>query len=195
MKLSELISIFREKNNMSLEQLGNAVGVSKSTVSRWESGLIRKISTEKIDKLSEVFGIDVEDYLKHYFFKPILGKVEAGYNRIISEEILGYEQVSKHEYDIGDFFLKVSGDSMSGSRIYNGDLIYVKQTDSIESGDIAVVLIENDEVTVKRVIKKEGLLILEASNPEYPNRYYSLDEVETLGIKFIGKVLKVNVSF
>ncbi len=195
MTLQELISIFRERENLSLEEVGEAAGVSKSTVSRWESGIIKKISLEKQQRLSHLFGINVPDYLDHHFFKPVIGVVKAGYDLLADQAIDGYEEVSKREYDRGDYFLRVTGDSMTGSRIYDGDLIYVKKTQAVTSGDIAVVLINGAEVTVKRVILKDDLLILEATNPDYPTRYYNAEEVSTIPIQIIGKVLNVRVDF
>ncbi|NBA01685.1 helix-turn-helix domain-containing protein [Erysipelothrix rhusiopathiae] len=195
MTLQELITIFRARHNLSLEEVGDAVGVSRSTVSRWETGVIKKISLEKQERLSHLFKINVPDYLDYHFFKPVLGVVRAGYDLLAHQDIIGYEEVSKREYDQGDYFLKVVGDSMTGSRIYDGDLIYVKKTREIVSGDIAVVLIQGDEATVKRVILKDNLMILEATNPDYPTRYYNPEEVTMLPVEVIGKVLNVRVDF
>ncbi|WP_342621413.1 S24 family peptidase [Erysipelothrix sp. P66] len=195
MTLQELITIFRARHNLSLEEVGDAVGVSRSTVSRWETGVIKKISLEKQERLSHLFKINVPDYLDYHFFKPVLGVVRAGYDLLAHQDIIGYEEVSKREYDQGDYFLKVVGDSMTGSRIYDGDLIYVKKTREIVSGDIAVVLIQGDEATVKRVILKDNLMILEATNPDYPTRYYNPEEVMMLPVEIIGKVLNVRVDF
>lgn len=78
---------------------------------------------------------------------------------------------------------------MTGAHIHDQDLIYVKQCDDAESGTIAVILIANTEVTIKRVIKKDHLLILEAANPAVPARYFTYEEVQELPVKIIGKVL------
>lgn len=195
MTLQELISIYRERHQLSLEEVGDAVGVSKSTVSRWESGAIRRISDEKKARLSGVFGIDVQDYLDHHFFRPIMGEVRAGYDLLAHETILGYEEVSKQEYDQGHYFLRVKGDSMIGLRIHDGDLVYVQKTNAIQSKDIAVVLLGDEEATVKKVIYKDDLLILESANPRYETRYYTQDEVESLPIRIIGKVLYSRIQF
>lgn len=195
MTLQELVSIFRARHELSLEEVGDAVGVSKSTVSRWEAGIIKKISLEKQERLSDLFKINVPDYLVYHFFKPVLGVVRAGYDLLAHKDIIAYEEVSKREYDQGDYFLKVVGDSMTGSRIYEGDLIFIKKTQDIVSGDIAVVLIQGDEVTVKRVILKDDLMILEATNPDYPTQYYNAEEVLMLPVEVIGKVLNVRVDF
>lgn len=67
MTLQELVSIFRARHELSLEEVGDAVGVSKSMVSRWEAGIIEKISLEKQERLSDLFKINVTDYLVYHF--------------------------------------------------------------------------------------------------------------------------------
>ena len=195
MTLQEIITIYRERLGLSLEDISDAVAVSKSTVSRWENGIIKKISEDNKLKLSKLFNIDIDDYLQHRFFKPVLGTVRAGYNLLADEHVIGYEEVSKSDYDRGDYFLKVVGDSMTGSRIYDGDLVYIQKVSAVESGSIAVILIEEDEVTIKRVIYKDKLMILEASNSEYETRYYNEEDVLNHKIQILGKVLKVKVDF
>lgn len=194
MTLQELIGIFREKHGLSLSQVADFVGVNTSTVSRWENGIVKNISLDKKQALSELFGIDVPDYLAHHFFKPVIGVVRAGYDHIADQKVEHYEPVSKYDYDRSDYFLRVKGDSMSGSRIYENDLILVKQTNDVNSGELAVVMINGDEATVKRVIKKEDMLILEASNPNYETRYFTPVEVKYLPVRIIGKVINVRMN-
>ncbi|WP_228410549.1 helix-turn-helix transcriptional regulator [Erysipelothrix piscisicarius] len=68
MTLQELITIFRARHNLSLEEVGDAVGVSRSTVSRWETGVIKKISLEKQERLSHLFKINVPRLFRLSFF-------------------------------------------------------------------------------------------------------------------------------
>ncbi len=194
MTLQELIGIFRDKHKLSLSEIADYVGVNTSTVSRWENGLVKNISPSKQEALSELFGIDVPDYLAHHFFKPVVGIVKAGYDYFANQDIESYEPVSKVDYDRGDYFLRIKGDSMIGSRIYENDLILVQKTNDVDSGELAVVIINGDEATVKRVIKKENMLILEASNPNYETRYFTPEEVESLPVQIIGKVLNVRMN-
>ena len=194
MTLQELIAIFRAKHHLSLNDIAEYVGVNVSTVSRWENGIVKNINTEKQKRLSSLFEIDVEDYLKHHFFKPVVGVVKAGYDYFAHQDIEGYEEVSKQDYDRGDYFLRVKGDSMIGSRIYEDDLILVQKAQDVDSGELAIVIINGDEATVKRIIKKEDMLILESSNPKYETRFFTPDEVETLPVQIIGKVLKVKMN-
>ena len=71
----------------------------------------------------------------------------------------------------------------------------VKAVNDLPSGSIAVVLINGEEATVKKIIKKENILVLEAANPAVDNRYYSLKEVAEIPIQIIGQVLYSKVEF
>lgn len=194
MTLQELISVYRHKHNLSLNEIAQAVGVNISSVSRWENGLVKNISQEKQDLLSQLFEIDVPDYLKHRFFKPIIGTVKAGYDYYADQDIQDYEEVSKSDYDKGDYYLRVKGDSMIGSRIYENDLVLIQKSDDVPNGSLAIVMINGDEATLKRVIKKEDMLILEASNPNVPTRFFTALEVQELPVSIIGKVINVKVD-
>lgn len=83
---------------------------------------------------------------------------------------------------------------MEGSHIYEGDLIYVQQCNTVASGTISVVLI-GEEATVKKVIYKNDLMILEASNPKYASRYFTLEEVDSIPVRILGKVRFVRTDF
>ena len=70
MKLSELLTYYRHRDGLSLESVGDFVGVSKSTVKRWESGESSNVPQARLDRLSELFGIDVQACLQGHV-KPI----------------------------------------------------------------------------------------------------------------------------
>lgn len=195
MTLQELVGIFRSKNDYSLEYIGDFCGVSKSTVSRWESGQIKNIQKDKKDLLSDLFGIDVQDYLDNRFFIPILGSVRAGYNHIAKENYDDFLEVSKKDYDKGDYYLEVIGDSMVNARIHEGDYVLVHQTHSVPNGAIAVVLIGDEEVTIKRVYKEKDSLTLKAENPEIDDVTYSSIEVQEYPVRILGQVLSVRIEF
>lgn len=78
---------------------------------------------------------------------------------------------------------------MINARIYPNDLVFVRKQTDVESGDIAVVIIDNDTATLKRVLKKDGLFILQAENPAYAPMVFTAKDADRLQI--IGKVLHV----
>lgn len=191
MNFKEYLKKYKEKMGVSNEYIASQLGVNRSTVTRWLKGDTKVTNPEVIEKLSFILGVDVESLInsEERYEKPVLGEVKAGYDLLIDENFEGYEQVTQDDYYRRDFFLRVVGDSMSGAHIHDGDLLYVKKCNDVPSGTIAVVLINRCEVTVKKVIKKEGLLILEPANPSVDVRYYSQEEVESLPVEIIGKAL------
>lgn len=191
MNFKEYLKKYKEKMGVSNEYIASQLGVNRSTVTRWLKGDTKVTNPEVIEKLSFILGVDVESLInsEERYEKPVLGEVKAGYDLLIDENFEGYEQVTQDDYYREDFFLRVVGDSMSGAHIHDGDLLYVKKCNDVPSGTIAVVLINRCEVTVKKVVKKEGLLILEPANPSVDVRYYSQEEVESLPVEIIGKAL------
>lgn len=191
MNFKEYLKKYKEKMGVSNEYIASQLGVNRSTVTRWLKGDTKVTNPEVIEKLSFILGVDVESLInsEERYEKPVLGEVKAGYDLLIDENFEGYEQVTQDDYYRGDFFLRVVGDSMSGAHIHDGDLLYIKKCNDVPSGTIAVVLINRCEVTVKKIIKKEGLLILEPANPSVDVRYYSQEEVESLPVEIIGKAL------
>lgn len=121
--------------------------------------------------------------------------MKTGYDMFAEENIIGYEDVSEEESKQGDFYLKVRDDSMVNARICEDDLLYVKACDDVESGQIAIVLIGNNDAAVKRIMKKDHLLILEAANPNVENHYYNEKDIKELPIRIIGRVLYNKIYF
>ncbi len=188
MELKKLLIQYEIDNNKSHLDVANEVGVSLSTYYRWINGESTKLKKGTIDRLTNVLNVDVESVIEeNERIKPIMGFVKAGYDLLADENIEGYIELGKADASSGDYFLRITGDSMIGSHIYDGDLVYVKKCDYIKSGQIGIVLV-GDEVTIKKVYYKNDLMILEASNPKYESRFFTLKEVEDLPVKVIGLV-------
>ena len=197
MKLNKLIRDYKEKTGFSDSEIARRCGVSRSTVMRWANGDIQRVSSETMQRLSTLLGYNIEPELKGMNISmklPVLGYVKAGYDLLCEENWLGEEEVSLADRKKGDYYLRVSGDSMVGCGIMDGSLVLVQKTSSLNNGDIAVILI-GEEVTVKKVLFKNGLLILEAANPNTPGRIFTQQEVIDLPVQIIGKVLSCKTYF
>jgi len=204
MEMNEYIRKRRKSLKLTTEQVAKYIGVSSPTVTRWETGEIKNIKNDKILRLATILEIDPmvlidwddqEQYQRNDRLKPILGYARAGYDLFAEEQLLGYEEVSDAEINKGDYFLQVKGDSMTGSHIFDGSKVYVKSQSYVNSGEIGVVIINGDEATIKKVIKQKDLLILEATNPDYENRYFTAQEVAELPVSIIGKVISCKIEF
>lgn len=197
MDLKDIIREYKQKTGVTDSEIARRTGVSRSTVMRWSHGDIHRVSGETMERLSEMVGYNIEPVLKGMDITvklPVLGYVKAGYDLFAEENYLGEEEVSLKERKNGDYYLKVTGNSMIGVGIMDGSLVLVRQCSTVQSGDIGVVMI-GDEVTVKRVIYKNHMMILEAANPDVENRYFNAKEIESLPVRVIGKVLSCKTYY
>lgn len=120
---------------------------------------------------------------------PILGTIACGTPIWAEENFEGYVGIDPAHMD-GEFALICKGDSMVDAEIHDGDIVLMKKVSDVEDGQIAAVLIE-DETTLKRVYKKENLLVLQPCNRNYSPIIYSYEEVEDNGIQIIGECVGV----
>ncbi|MBB5182521.1 LexA family protein [Catenisphaera adipataccumulans] len=192
MNIQQILQEYKRQNNITNEDIARQIGVTKSTVSRWCSGQTKKVSPDTLEKLSDLMHLDLDELTRmseFAFEKPLLGVVKAGYGLLAEENLEGYLSVSEEDYKKGDYFLRVTGNSMINAKIHDGDLLYVEACSDVPSGTIAVVLIGHEEVSVKRVIKKQKFLLLEAANPDVETKIFTAEEVETLPVQIIGRVI------
>lgn len=195
MILKELLVQYELQNNLNHAEMAEMLDISLSTYYRWLSGESTKLKKTTIKKLSNVLECDIEEVLEEtHRLKPILGNVKAGYDLWAEQNIEGYVEIGKSDAQKGDYFLRVVGDSMEGSHIYDGDLVYIQKCQEVTSGQIAIVLI-GEEATMKRVYYKDNLMILEASNPKYESHFFTKQEIEEIPVQVIGLVRFVRRDF
>ena len=123
---------------------------------------------------------------------PILGRVAAGKPSYVDEEIIGYTYIDSEYQDDGYeyFALIIKGQSMEPS-IMDGDTVIVRKQDYIESGQIAIVLIDGEEATAKEVKETpEGIFLIGHNAAVYSPHFYSRQEIEELPVQIIGRVLQ-----
>lgn len=209
--LSNVLKRRRKELGLTLLQVTEAMGVSEATVQRWESGSIKSVRYDKIDKLAKVlkvepaeimgwdtpkqksdklekFSADIID-LSDMKRIPILGKIRAGMPIYAAENIEGYTLTDLNggaEY----FGLRVTGDSMNAARIHEGDIVIVRRQDIVENGQIAVVLIDGQDATLKRFNRDGDIVTLmpQSTNPKNKALTYNL---KNSSVKILGLVVRV----
>ncbi len=125
---------------------------------------------------------------------PVLGRVAAGIPLDAVEEIIGYEDISSVRYSSGEYFgLEIKGQSME-PKISDGDVVIVRKQEDVDSGNIAVVLVNGDAATVKKIKKSPQGVTLIPSNPAYEPIYYSNEEIESLPVTILGKVVELRAK-
>lgn len=123
---------------------------------------------------------------------PVLGHVVAGIPIEAVEEILDYEEITPELAATGEFFaLKIRGHSME-PRMMEGDVVIVRRQDDVDSGDVAIVLVNGDEATVKRVKKQEeGITLIATNTSVYEPHFYSNKEIADLPVRILGRVVEL----
>ena len=126
---------------------------------------------------------------------PIVGVVSCGVPLLAEDNIEGYHETSLQDITSGEtyFWLRAKGNSMVNVGIHEGDLLLIRQQNDVDSGDIAVVSIDENDATLKRVIKKENALILQPENPAYETKIFIGEEINSVQIR--GRLMKLEKRF
>lgn len=126
---------------------------------------------------------------------PVLGKVAAGIPITAVQDVEDYEEISADMASRGEYFaLRIRGDSME-PRIKDGDVVIVRVQQDCNDGDVAVVLVDGESATVKRVKKRPEGLMLIPNNTAYEPMFYSNEDIEALPVTIIGKVVELRGKF
>lgn len=204
MKQNDIINRMRIRRNelgYSFQDLADKTGLSKSTLQRYETGAIEKLPIEKAKLIAEALQMPTEKLLGldastesapefiNVFNIPVFDSVSAGFGAYPDSSAVSYKPTYlTNAAEAGDYlWINVKGDSMS-PKIEDGDKILVRRQDSVASGSVAVVMVD-DEAVVK--IIKYGLnwVELHSINPHYPVRRF--EKKEALRISVVGQVKEV----
>ena len=152
----------------SVIKLANYLGVSMDYILNGETGNIQKIELD--DEPIQI---------------RVLGKVAAGIPIEAVEDVIGEETISKKMAETGDYFgLRISGDSME-PLIHHGSIVIVRQQDDVENGDIAIVIVNGEDATCKKIEKFENGIMLVPINKAYKEKFYSNEEIENPHINLV----------
>ena len=180
------------------------MGVQRAAVQKWECGTVKNLKRDTIKKLSEIFNVPPSSFIDDEYMTynniipipkmnriPLVGTIACGTPILASENLEG--EVITPEDIKADFALRCKGDSMIDARIMNGDIVYIRQQPTVENGEIAAVLID-EEATLKRVYLSDNTVTLVACNSKYQPFVYTgeqLDQIRILG-KAVGFTSTIN---
>lgn len=199
----------RQSKELSQQKLADILKTSKSSINMYERGE-REPGFEMLEAIADFFNVDL-DYLlgksnikrrisvtptkRRHFKIPVLGVVRAGLPMDAVENIIDYEEIREEMARTGAFFaLQIKGDSMA-PRIKEGDIVIVRKQPDVESGETAVILVNGDEATVKRVQRFDGGINLIPTNPAYSVLTFTNAQIDSLPVRILGKVVELRAKF
>ena len=195
---SEQLKMLRNKKRLSQAKLADELGVSASTVAMWESGEREPKNYETLELIADYFNVNMEVLLTGKLSPtkiPVLGRVIAGIPIEAVEEITDYEEIPQSMAKNGEYFaLQIKGDSME-PKFSAGDVVIVRKQEDVDNGDIAIVLVNGNEATVKKIRKFDGGINLIPTNSNYDVITYTNAQIEQLPVRIIGKVVELRAKF
>lgn len=201
MNIGDRIREKRCELNFSQTELANKIGTTKQNIYKYENGIITNIPSDKIEQLAIALQT-TPAYLMGWNLPkkkgikiPVLGKVQAGIPVEAIEDIIDYEEIDEETAHSGDFFgLQVCGHSME-PRFTPGDVVIVRKQPDVETGQIAIVLVNGEEATIKKISKHKDGISLIPLNPAFEPLFYNNQEIEQLPVTIIGRVIELRAKF
>lgn len=181
------LKYLRAKNGIEQLELANMIGLkSASAVSEWEKG-VRIPSAGVLSDLANIFRVSIDNFMNVNLEKfsvggstpvPLIGQIAAGSPILAEENIEDYFNIDTSIK--ADFALKIKGDSMIGAGIFQDDIVFIRQQECLENGEIGAILIE-EEATLKKFYKEKDTIILQAENDNYKPMIYTNGNLKILG--------------
>lgn len=199
-KLYERYAKYRDATGKKDADVSKLTRIGKSTFSDWKSGRSAPKS-EKMSKIADVLGVSVDELLGNESENnpktprkiPVLGSVAAGIPLDAIEDVDDIEEIPASM--TGEYFaLRIKGTSME-PRMYEGDVVIVRRQPDIESGDVAVVQVNGDLATCKRVSKHMDGITLLGFNPQFEPITYSNDQIKKMPVIILGKVVECRQKY
>lgn len=211
MHMNRYLKDRRVELGLTQSDVARHVGVSEATVSRWESGDIASMKQNRIAALAEILRLEPaaiiaaegqpvsnalrgapsvltvpENVLPLPQMRPLplLDAIACGTPILAAENIDDFLQVPDNIP--ADFCLRCKGDSMINARIFDGDIVLIREQPDVDNGEIAAVLI-GDEATLKRVYKYPNRVELRAENPMFAPLNYEGGDLNR--IRILGKAV------
>ena len=198
----------RMAHHITQKDIAELLDITPSAVSFWESGKNR-IDWRAATILAKRFKVTPEYLLgetdeieaplpsqSDRVLIPVLGYIRAGTPITAIEDIEDWEEINASLAKTGEFVaLRVKGDSME-PKISDGDIAIIRRQETIESGQIAAVIINGDEATIKKVrLLPDGIMLIAFNPAVYEEHYYSKEEIADLPVRIYGRCIEVRKKF
>ena len=194
---SDILVKLRKQDNLTQVEAARRMGITRSALSMYETGQ-REPDFETLELIADFYNVDMNTLVGGAVPSlpdnilpmpgmgrvPLLGQIACGEPITAEENIEEYVDIPEHIK--ADFALRCRGDSMINARIFDGDIVYIRQQPDVANGEIAAVLV-GTEATLKRVYHYADRLELRPENPTFPVLSYEGDELSD--VRILGKAV------
>lgn len=214
MTIGDLVKKYRAEHNLSQKEFGDRCNLSKGYISMLERNInprnnrpiaptietLDQLASGMLMTLDELFDVlGTENVSLSTSRKSVkinvLGRVAAGIPMEAIENIIDEEEISQEMALTGEFFgLRITGRSME-PRMLDGDIVIVRKQEDVESGDVAIVLVNGNDATCKKVQKTPDGITLIPYNINYESKFFSNKEIAEKPVTIIGKVVELRGKF
>lgn len=196
----DTIIMLMEEQKITQVDLARMSGISQSSISDWLRGKYLP-KQDKVDILARALNVSPaylmgwEKEHKKGVKIPVLGHIQAGIPVEAIEDILDWEEIDEQVAKSRDYFcLQVRGKSMQ-PKFSEGDVVVVRQQSDVDSGQIAIVLVNGEDATIKQIQKFNGGITLVPFNNAYPTQTYTNKEIKSLPVTILGRVVELRAKF
>ena len=194
----EIVKNICKTRKIPIYRLEKDLGYSNGYISQLRKGVF---PSDRLTEIAAYLDVPLDMLLGHdpeasesAYRVPVLGRVAAGLPLLADEEIIDWEELPKAWKLKGDYFgLVIKGTSME-PRMCEGDVVIIRKQETCESGQTAIVMVNGDEATCKRVVYHDNGLSLVSYNPVFPPQFYTSEEVEKLPVRIIGVVAELRAQ-
>ncbi len=198
---TENLKKYRKKAGFSQKRISEMLIMSQQGYAKYETGRASP-NPEILAKIAQILNCTMEELIgttskeKKIGIKiPVLGEVAAEIPISAIEDIVDFEEISAELANQGEYFgFVIKGDSME-PRMKMGDVVIVRSQQTAETGDIAIVLIDGENATCKKIKKTPEGVMLISLNPAYEPMFYSNKQIEQLPVRILGKVVELRAKF
>lgn len=199
-RLSDMLIYLRKRNGLSQQALSEKLGITRSAIGMYETGK-REPDLETLEAFADFYNVDMNTLtgrgeapglpanvfpLQPMARVPLMGRIACGEPILAEENIEEYVDQPRHIQ--ADFALECKGDSMVGAGIRSGDVVYIRSQPEVENGQIAAVLVDGDEATLKRFYFDGQVVQLVAENPQYAPMVFVGEDISKR-LRVIGRAV------
>lgn len=191
---AEQVNEERKKQKMSVVELAEKANLPKGTVEKILFGIVKHPRIDTMEAIEKALGLNKPNANKGVWI-PVYGNIAAGIPIEAIEDIIDQEEIPTEMTNNGEYIaLRVKGSSME-PRIKEGDVVIIKRQETIENGEIAAVLVNGNDVTLKQVKVEDSGIWLIPFNSAFPHKFYTKKECADLPVRILGKMVELRAKF